>query len=112
MSDDPSQVSDLEKNRILAEWLRWQLRQTENRIRELEVKEQQERHRRERARAEMSWKIQPERAGRPAMLHRGGCTLSAGEHGLINREEALIALQEPDIEACEVCRPETALTEG
>ncbi|MER5277757.1 DUF6233 domain-containing protein [Streptomyces sp. NPDC002809] len=105
-------MSDLEKNRILAEWLRWQLRQTENRIRELEIAEEQERRRRERARAEMSWKIQPQRAGRPAMLHRGGCTLSAGEHGLINREEAMIALAEPDIEACEVCRPETGLAGG
>ncbi|MFE6977027.1 DUF6233 domain-containing protein [Streptomyces sp. NPDC057682] len=103
-------MSDLEKNQILAEWLRWQLRQTEIRIRELNTQEEQERHRRERARAERSWKIQPPRAGRPAMLHRGGCTLSAGEHGLIDREEALIAMTEPDIEACNVCRPETGLT--
>ncbi|MFD7868034.1 DUF6233 domain-containing protein [Streptomyces sp. NPDC059783] len=112
MPDDPSQVSDLEKNRILVDWLEYQLRQAKNRVRELEVQEAQERRQRERARAERSWKIQPQRAGRPAMLHRGGCTLAAGANGLINREEALIALEEPDIEACDVCRPETGLLSG
>lgn len=108
----PGDISDLDKNRALVDWLEYQLRQAKNRVRELEVAEAQERRRRERARAEMSWKIQPARAGRPAMLHRGACTLSAGERGLINREEALIALQEPDIEACEICRPETGLADG
>ncbi|MFB6986150.1 hypothetical protein [Streptomyces sp. NPDC056304] len=63
----PEGISDLDKNRALADWLEWQLRQVRNRIRELEVREQQEARARERARAEQSWKIQPQRAGRPAM---------------------------------------------
>jgi TolA-binding protein len=102
-------LSDLDKNRALAEWLEYSLRQTRNRIRELEIQEQQEQRRRERARAEQSWKIQPKRTGDTAMLHRGGCTLCA-DMGFINREEAIIALAEPDIEACQICHPETGLT--
>jgi hypothetical protein len=102
--------SDLEKNRILLDWLRWQVGATERRIRELEVQEAQERARRERARAEMSWKIQPQRSSQVALLHRGGCATYKDQVGFINREEALIALAEPDIEPCEVCRPETGLT--
>jgi TolA-binding protein len=102
-------MSDLDKNRALVEWLEWQLRQTKNRVRELEVQEEQERRRKERARAEMSWKIQPQRTGESAMLHRGGCTLSP-DYGFINREEAMIALAEPDIEPCQICHPETGLT--
>lgn len=40
-------ISDLDKNRALAEWLEYSLRQTRNRnrIRELEIQEQQERRR-------------------------------------------------------------------
>ncbi|WP_392838707.1 DUF6233 domain-containing protein [Streptomyces sp. LN500] len=109
---DPSQISDLDKNRALVEWLRWQLRQAENRVRELEVAEEQERRRKERARAEMSWKIQPQRGGMQAMLHRGGCTTYSEQFGFINREEAIIALGEPDIESCPICTPETGLTSG
>ncbi|MFF2438791.1 hypothetical protein ACFVU4_32315 [Streptomyces sp. NPDC058107] len=51
---DPGSISDLDKNRSLAAWLEWQLRQTRSRIRELEIQEEQERRRRERARAEQS----------------------------------------------------------
>ena len=101
----------LEKNRALADWLEYQLRQVRGRIRELEVQEQQEPRRREQARAEMSWKIQPQRSSSSALLHRGNCTLfESGGGGFINREEALIALAEPDIEPCGICRPETGLT--
>ncbi|MFI5635510.1 hypothetical protein ACIA8E_40500 [Streptomyces sp. NPDC051664] len=53
---DPGSISDLDKNRSLAAWLEWQLRQTRNQIRELEIQEEQERRRRERARAEQSAK--------------------------------------------------------
>ncbi|MEU9496582.1 hypothetical protein AB0K64_34225 [Streptomyces sp. NPDC053741] len=60
MPDDtptPGAISDLEKNRVLLDWLRWQVGQTERRIRELEIQEAQERARREQARAERAWKI-------------------------------------------------------
>ncbi|MCX4681972.1 hypothetical protein OG413_43045 [Streptomyces sp. NBC_01433] len=82
-------ISDLDKNRVLAEWLEWQLRQVRSRIRELEVKEQQEERARQRARAEQSWKIQPQRGGMPAMLHRGGCGRDPGDR-LHHRPRALI----------------------
>ncbi|MFJ3274322.1 MULTISPECIES: DUF6233 domain-containing protein [unclassified Streptomyces] len=101
-------ISDLDKNRALADWLEWQLRRTRNRIRELEIKERQERHGDERAQAEQSWKIQPKHSGGTATLHRGGCTLSP-QLGFISREEAIIALNEPDIEACRICHPEEGL---
>ncbi|MEE1808116.1 DUF6233 domain-containing protein [Streptomyces sp. BE133] len=105
-------ISDLDKNRALVDWLRYQLRQAENRVRELEVKELQEQRARERARAEQSWKIQPKRSGETAMLHRGGCSLYSAQLGFINRQEAIIALDEPDIEACQICKPETGLVDG
>ncbi|WP_405658212.1 hypothetical protein OG379_00865 [Streptomyces sp. NBC_01166] len=41
-----SAISDLEKNRVLLAWLRWQVGQTERRIRELEIQEVEERERR------------------------------------------------------------------
>lgn len=100
----------LEKNRALAEWLEYQLRQVRGRIRELEVQEEQARRRREQARAEMSWKIQPQRSNATALLHRGNCALfNSGGGGFINREDAMVALAEPDIQPCEICRPETGL---
>ncbi|MFF4338131.1 DUF6233 domain-containing protein [[Kitasatospora] papulosa] len=102
--------TDLEKNRILLDWLRWQVGATERRIRELEVQEAQERARREAAHAALRWKIQPQRSNATALLHRGDCTLYAMDGGFINREEAMIALAEPDIEPCEICRPDTGLT--
>ncbi|MFJ7498027.1 DUF6233 domain-containing protein [Streptomyces sp. NPDC097727] len=105
-------AAGLDKNRVLEQWLEWQLRQVRNRIRELEIKEQQEQRARARARAEQSWKIQPKRSGDTAMLHRGGCTLYKSELGYLNREEAIIALAEPDIEPCQICTPETGLMQA
>ncbi|MFD4899149.1 DUF6233 domain-containing protein [Streptomyces sp. NPDC058411] len=96
-------ISDLDKNRALLDWLRWQVGQTERRIRELE------RERRERARAEMSWKIQPQRSSSVALLHCGGCATYPDQVGLISREDAMVALAEPDIEPCQICRPYTGL---
>ena len=107
--DERREPTDLEKNRVLLEWLRWQVGATERRIRELEVQEAHERARRERARAEMMWKIQPQRSSSVALLHRGGCATYPDQVGLISREDALVALAEPDIEPCDVCRPETGL---
>ncbi|MEU0132272.1 hypothetical protein [Streptomyces sp. NPDC006289] len=66
-------ISYLEKNRVLLDWMRWETGQTERRIRELEIQEAQEQVRRERARAETLWKIQPQRSSSVALLHRGGC---------------------------------------
>ncbi|MFE2936905.1 DUF6233 domain-containing protein [Streptomyces sp. NPDC059278] len=105
----PGAISDLDKNRALAEWLEWQLRQVRGRIRELEIKEQQEARDRERARAERSWKIQPQRGGSTALLHRGGCSLYSARFGFISREDAVIALAEPGIEPCQICNPQTGL---
>lgn len=64
-------ISDLDKNRALADWLEWQLHRTRNRIRELEVEERQEQRAHERGQAEQSWKIQPKLSRDTAMLHRG-----------------------------------------
>ncbi|MFI6730620.1 DUF6233 domain-containing protein [Streptomyces atratus] len=108
----PGAISDLDKNRALADWLEWQLRQVRGRIRELEVRTEQERRARERARAEQSWKIQPRRSGEMAMLHRGGCGLYSAQLGFLTREEAMIALAEPDIEPCQICNPQTGLEQA
>ncbi|MFD9768622.1 DUF6233 domain-containing protein [[Kitasatospora] papulosa] len=102
-------VSDLEKNRALLDWLRWQAGQTEPHVRELGIQQAQEQARCERARAEMAWKIQPQRSSSTALLHRVGCATYPDQVGLIFREDALVALAEPDIEPCEVCRPQTGL---
>lgn len=77
---DSGGISDLDKNRALADWLEWQLGRTRNRIRELEVKERQEQRAHERAQAEQSWKIQPKRSRDTAKLHRGAapCHPSSG----------------------------------
>lgn len=99
----------LEKNRALLEWLEYQVAQVKNRVRELEIAEEQERRRREAAYAALRWKIQPQRSNASALLHRGDCSLYAVDGGFISREDALIALAEPDIEACPICRPDTGL---
>ena len=110
MTGQGGEPSPLEKNRALLDWLEYQVVQVKNRIRELEVAEEQERRRREAAHAALRWKIQPQRSNATALLHRGDCTLYAMDGGFINREEAMIALAEPDIEPCEICRPDTGLT--
>ncbi|MFC9759958.1 DUF6233 domain-containing protein [Streptomyces sp. NPDC056921] len=69
----------------------------------------QERRRREQAHAALRWKIQPQRSSSAALVHRGDCALYPAEGGFLNREEAMIALAEPDIEACQICKAETGL---
>ncbi|MGW7433347.1 DUF6233 domain-containing protein [Streptomyces sp. NPDC054861] len=97
----------LEKQRSLLEWLRWQLHQTEQTIWDLEAEEKEEARRREVARREMSWKIQPSRAveGHP-MLHRGACEIDRRQYGFISRDEVITAFEEfPEMELCDVCKP-------
>lgn len=74
----------------LLDWLRRQVGQTEP-----EIQEAHEQARRERAPAEMAFKIQPQRSSSTALLHRGGCATYPNQVGLISREDALVALAEP-----------------
>ncbi|MFB4426930.1 DUF6233 domain-containing protein [Streptomyces sp. QL37] len=106
---DPGGISRLDKWRATREYLAWQLRLADQRVRELEAQEKHDKRRREQALAEQSWKIQPQRSSSSALLHRGNCTLYKNDFGYINREEAVIALAEPDIEPCQICNPQTGL---
>ncbi|MFD5786742.1 DUF6233 domain-containing protein [Streptomyces sp. NPDC127037] len=104
-------TSDLEKNRALAAWLEYQLKLTRERIRELAAQEDQQLRARQRARAEQAWALQPGRSAAISLLHRGGCTLYKGSHnGYLDRHQALLALAEPGVEPCQICRPQTGLT--
>ncbi|MGW7400127.1 DUF6233 domain-containing protein [Streptomyces cyaneofuscatus] len=101
-------ISDLDKNRALVEWLRYQLVRAQKRVRELESAEQDERRRSGRAWAEQMWKIQPQRTAETALLHRGGCDLYK-PGALMDRDGAISALSESGIAPCEVCAPGTGL---
>ncbi|MFF1574847.1 DUF6233 domain-containing protein, partial [Leifsonia sp. NPDC058292] len=91
---DLSPSERLAKLAALEEWLAWQLGDTRRKIRETEQAVEEERRRRERAHAELNFKIEPQRAGRGAKLHRGGCHLYRHEMGYITRDDALIALDD------------------
>lgn len=109
---DPSSLSRLEKLRVVREYTAFQLARLDETIRRLEVQEREDARRRERARIEQQWKIQPARTeGATAMLHRGGCNLFTTEIGYLSRDEALTALEleDPPVECCGVCQPETGL---
>ncbi len=86
-----------------------QVRQIDRWIEQEEAREAEEQRRRDRAHAERRWKLEPQHGDRPALLHRGGCNTFETQVGYIGREEARIALAEPDIEPCGVCQPQTGL---
>ncbi|WP_138897545.1 hypothetical protein [Streptomyces chryseus] len=77
----------------------YQLERTRATIRELEQYEELERRRREAARVQSSWKIEPKRAGRPALPHRGACTAYQGHAGYLSELKAHCPGQ-PDIGPC------------
>ncbi|MEV5703133.1 DUF6233 domain-containing protein [Streptomyces anthocyanicus] len=102
----------LAKQRVLREWLAWQLRTTDATIRTLEAEMEQAKRQAQRAHAEARWKLEPAR-DRRSVLHRGGCGIWKGEHGYLERHEVLEALADETlvVEMCGVCRPETGLRE-
>ncbi|MEW2491674.1 DUF6233 domain-containing protein [Streptomyces sp. NPDC048411] len=122
---DPGSISRLDKLRALQEWLDWQLRQTQGRIRELEAQERQERQQQEqRKRGKPRIEERRSRERRPrtpdwgiddigigtlrSEVHRGDCFAAGKRLRAISREQALAALAD-GAPACEVCRPDTAL---
>lgn len=102
-------ISSLDKWRATREYLAWQLRCADERVRELEAQEERERRETDQARARVSWKIQPQRSHEAALLHRGDCSLYKSSFGFISHEDAVIALDEPDVEPCPICMPENGL---
>ncbi|MFV5998858.1 DUF6233 domain-containing protein [Streptomyces sp. NPDC056231] len=128
---DPGSMSRLDKLRALQEWLDWQLRQTRGRIQQLEAQERQGQQRRapERQRGreqgkETVEKRESEKRRPPTFpdwgitdvgigtsrseVHRGDCFAGGKQLRAISREQALAALGD-GVQACEVCRPDTAL---
>ncbi|MFF9512212.1 DUF6233 domain-containing protein [Streptomyces sp. NPDC014724] len=63
------------------------------------------------ARAEQSWKIQPPDGGPARDAARRGLR-PVQERSRLNREEAITALTEPDIEPCQICAPQTGLEQA
>ncbi|MFI6143555.1 DUF6233 domain-containing protein [Streptomyces griseus] len=98
---ETSELSLLEKNLALEEWLRWQLGQVQKRVRDLE----------EQNHAAPRWKIQQKTETAPPVLHRGDCELYEARLGYIDREYALVAVTMPDIRSCEACRPDIGLSQ-
>ncbi|MFD5728953.1 DUF6233 domain-containing protein [Streptomyces sp. NPDC058368] len=99
----------MEKWRATREYLAWQLRCVDQRVRELEAQEEKERRAAARKRERVTFKIQPQRSHEGALLHRGDCGLYKSPFGYISAEDAAVALDEPDIEACQICLPDDAL---
>lgn len=111
--NDLTPAERLAKLKTLEEWLAWQLDSTRAKLRTLEAEIERDKRQRERAYAEMRWKLEPAR-GRRAVLHRGGCGIWKGEHGYLERAEVLLALEDDTltVEMCGVCNPESGLREG
>ncbi|MFE7712321.1 DUF6233 domain-containing protein [Streptomyces sp. NPDC057486] len=130
---DPASISRLDKLRALQDWLDWQLRQTRGRIREIEAQERQgqqrqgqerrapERQRgreqgkppvgkreseKQRPRTFPDWGITDIGVGTlRSEIRRGDCFAAGKQLRAISRDQALA----DGIQACEVCRPDTAL---
>lgn len=104
---DLSRSDRIRMNRAVRDWLIFQLRQTERTIHELEREEEEDRRRREVARIETSWKLQPGRADRAdPMLHRGNCHLFRTQLGYLDLAHVKVALEEfPGLEMCDQCAP-------
>lgn len=113
MNDMPP-AERLAKLKALEEWLAWQLNATRAKIRTVEAEVERDKRAAARAYAEMRWKVEPTREGRRTVLHRGGCSIWQGEVGYLEREEALLALQDDTItvDMCAVCNPEPGLRPG
>ncbi|WP_185832510.1 DUF6233 domain-containing protein [Streptomyces sp. WAC 04229] len=111
MSDLPPEER-LAKQRVLREWLAWQLRTTDATIRTLEVEVEKAQRQAQRAWQEARWKLEPAR-NRRAVLHRGGCGIWKGEAGFLERSEVMHALADETlvVEMCSVCNPEPGLRE-
>lgn len=109
MSDLPPEER-LAKQRVLREWLAWQLRVTDATIRTLEAEVEHVKQQAQRAHAEARWKLEPAR-DRRSVLHRGGCGIWKGEHGYLDRHEVLEALADETliVETCGVCNPKSGL---
>ncbi|MEU0836229.1 DUF6233 domain-containing protein [Streptomyces sp. NPDC005969] len=128
---DPGSISRLDKLRALQDWLDWQLRQTRGQIQQLEAQERQGQQRRtpqrqrgreqgkppvgkresekQRPRTFPDWGITDVGIGTlRSEVHRGDCFAAGKQLRTISREQALAALAD-GVQACEVCRPDTAL---
>lgn len=96
--------SRLDKLSAVRTYLQWQLGKIEQSIRDEEARLAHEQ-------PATSWRLQhlpggPGQHGR-GMLHRDGCPFAEGAE--VGRGEAVAALGEESVAACEVCRPEAGL---